>query len=110
MEMRRHFDECNLINYFNLAIDRQDMKHFQDEIFYRAIEIAAKNIANYILENHLNDILEQISPQAIANMSIAEAGAAVNETLHKKLPDKILEIERRTVYQRKLFGRLERIR
>lgn len=48
------------------------------------------------------------------NMAIAEAGAAINETLHKKMPDKILEIEKRTtetqVYQRGLLGGMRRIR
>ncbi len=45
-------------------------------------------------------------------MAVAEAGAAVNETLHKKMPDKILEIVREAdpvVLQRGIFGGLTRL-
>lgn len=41
----------------------------------------------------------------------AEGGAAINETLHKKLPDKILEIEKTKteIYQKGIFGGLRKI-
>jgi len=76
------------------------------------ISQVSKVIADYIIEKHFDEILQKVSPEAIANMAIAEAGAAVNETLHKKMPDKIVEIEKRSteVYQRGLLGGLKRIK
>lgn len=58
------------------------------------------------------EILEKVTPAAIATMAIAEAGAAVNETLHKKMPDKIIEIEKRSqeVWMQPFFGYFKRIK
>ena len=73
---------------------------------------AASKIADYIIAHHLPEILEKISPDAIATMTIAEMGAAVNETLKAKLPDKIVHIEHPAmtrIYQKGVFGGLKRI-
>ena len=96
---------------FEVLVSREDTLMMGDAIFARAVELVAEQLAKDILENNYAEIMERISPQAIANMVIAEAGAVVNETLHKKLPDKILEIEKRTteVYQKGLLGGLKRI-
>lgn len=76
------------------------------------IREAGSKVADHIIAHHLPEILEKISPDAIANMAIAEAGAAVNRTIKEKLPDKIVEVVRREkphVYQNGLLGGLKRI-
>ena len=92
------------------VLSRFDMKGEQMQL--AILRETSRLVADHIIAHHLPEILEKISPDAIANMSIAEAAAAVNETLHKKLPAKIMEIERRSpaqVYQRGLLGGLKRI-
>lgn len=71
-------------------------------IFQETVRQVAEIIAKQVLEDKLTEILEKVTPQAIANMAIAEAGAALNETLHKKMPDKIIEIEKRSTELRHL--------
>lgn len=56
----------------------------------------ADRVADEIVKQHLPSIIASLDQQAIANMTIAAAGAKVNETLNKKMPDKILEINRET--------------
>lgn len=87
------------------------MRHGGQEILRTAIELAAKELSEQFLKEHGQDILKAIDPVAVSNMAIAEAGAAVNETLKKKLPDKIEHIvEKETqVYQRGFFGGLKRV-
>ena len=73
-------------------------------------EIACKVADRYVAEN-FQEIIKNISPEAIANLTVAECGARIRETLEKKIPDKVLEIERtRTeVYQRGIFGGVKRV-
>lgn len=75
------------------------------------LDVIANTIAKEIIKYHLPEILEKISPEAIANMTIASAGAKINETLSKKIPDKILHAEttRTEIYKSGLFGGLKRI-
>lgn len=82
------------------------------EILSRAIDAAASAIAERFLADHLQDVLAMLNPEAIANLAVADAAGAIRETLHKKLPDKILEVVRteREVYQRGVFGGMRRIR
>lgn len=80
-----------------------------DEMIMREV---AKQIANKIVEESFGDIVAYIDPKAIANMAIASAGAKINETLNKKMPDKILEIKTKgdtEVWQRGIFGGMKRI-
>jgi hypothetical protein len=94
------------VNYENFMMQNATI------IATEAIRLAAKQIAEDLIKEHYQEIIAGINPVAISNMAIAEAGAAVNETLHKKLPDKILEIERNhtEIYQKGAFGGLKRIR
>lgn len=83
-----------------------------DDMCEAIIRNAGAKVADHIIANYLPEILEKISPDAIANMAIAEAAAAVNQTLKQKMPDKIVEIVRREspqVYQKGLLGGLKRI-
>jgi hypothetical protein len=92
---------------YNVFVAQEECIMLENAIRTEVVELVARQITNDILSNNYNEILSKISPEAIANMAIAEAGAAVNETLHKKLPDKILEIHKTDtrVYQRGLLGR-----
>ena len=72
---------------------------------------AIKQIAARYVEEHYQEIAALLDPQALANLTVAEAAAQVNKTLREKLPDKILEVERTTreVYQRGLLGGLKKL-
>jgi Mg/Co/Ni transporter MgtE len=96
---------------YEISIEQEEILNLCESIKSRTIELVAQQLANDILANNYNEILSKISPEAIANMAIAEAGAAVNETLKKKLPDKILEIEKHDtrVYRRGILGGVTRI-
>ena len=82
-------------------------------IISQAIDKISDEVATQVIKHHLPEILEKISPEAIANMTIASAGEKINTTLNKKLPDKILEvtneITKTQIYQKGLFGGLKRI-
>jgi len=96
---------------YEISIEQEEILNLSESIRGRTIELVAQQLANDIIANNYNEIMSKISPEAIANMAIAEAGAAVNETLKKKLPDKILEINKTDtqVYQRGLLGGLHRV-
>jgi hypothetical protein len=79
---------------YTLRFSRRDVMAFDDSVISLALEEAAKKIAADYLARHGAEVLAKISPDAVASMAIAAAGAAVNETLQRKLPDKV--IERRT--------------
>lgn len=64
----------------------------------------------YVAEN-FKEIVEGISPEAIANLSIAESAAKIRETLEKKIPERVMTIEktRREVWKRGLLGGMSRV-
>lgn len=111
MQVNTYHDPMHMGEVYNCFVGREDFAIMGQAIQERVIEMVASQMAKDILENNYNEILENISPVAIANMTIAEAGAAINETLHKKMPDKIRDVEtiRTQVYQRGVFGGLKRI-
>lgn len=71
----------------------------------------AHEIAMRIVEEKFQEIMAAIDPQAIANLTVANAAAKINDTLKKKIPDKIVEIHKtnREVYQRGLLGGVKRV-
>lgn len=76
-------------------------------------EIASAVAARFVAE-HFQEICALINPQAIANMSVADAAAQISETLRRKLPDVVREIhhhhtEPGAILQRGIFGGLKRI-
>ena len=81
--------------------------HLEQEIMYQI----AKQVADKFLIDHYQEIAEKISQEAIATLSVAEAGAKIRETLEKKIPDKILEVvsEKTKIFQRGIFGGMTRI-
>lgn len=84
-----------------------DMRHFGEGLM-REI---AKQIAERFVAENFTEIAAQLDPQAIANLSVAEAGAQLSKTLKEKIPDKIMQYhtEHTTVLQRSVFGGLKRL-
>jgi|SRR5579864_1164724 len=76
------------------------------------IERISKAIADRWVTEHYQEVAARISQDAVALLSVAEAGAKIRESLEKKLPDKIVEIARTKteMYQRGVFGSITRIR
>jgi len=111
MNISKRNDPNTMADIIEVSVKQEDYINMGQAVVFRTVEIVAERLAKDILENNYAEIMGKISPEAIANITIAEAGAAVNETLHKKFPDKILEIEKRTteVYQKGLLGGLKRI-
>jgi predicted HAD superfamily phosphohydrolase YqeG len=111
MHITEEFNHSTMGKQYRIAVEQEELFAFGESIKKRNIELVADQLATDILANNYNEIMSKISPEAIANMAIAEAGAAVNDTLKKKLPDKILEIEKHDtqIYQRGLLGGMTRI-
>lgn len=93
-------------------VDAAESEAIGNEIVRRTIETVSDAIAELFLGDHLQDVLTMLNPEAVANLAVADAAGAIRETLHKKLPDKVLEVVRteREVYQRGVFGGMTRIR
>jgi hypothetical protein len=111
MRIIKESNPCQNGYMYNVFVSQDECIMLENAIRTEIVEQVAKQISIDILANNYSEILSKISPKAIANMAIAEAGAAVNETLKKKLPDKILEIHKTDtqVYQRGLLGGVTRI-
>lgn len=118
VEIRRYYnmnmestDDLTGGRTINVSVSNRDMLGTEDAIRSRIIELVAQQLAIDILENDYVQIVSKISPEAIANMAVAEAGAKINELLNSKLPDKIQFIEKNTtqVYQKGIFGNLRRV-
>jgi hypothetical protein len=115
----RGAEDFNPVFRVGVAIQEQAfMDVIGTEIWRTAIDMVAQQVANHIMENHLPEIMDKISVQAIANMSVAQAGAEINTTLKRELPQlkqAILnthqkEIIRETqVYEKGFFGGVRRI-
>lgn len=90
-----------------VAISSMDTMRLGEQV----LRLAAEKIADEWVKQHGAEVMALIRPEAIASMTMAEAADTVNETLHKKLPDKVLEVVRteREVWQRGVFGGLRRI-
>ncbi|EGD47124.1 hypothetical protein Cpap_1516 [Ruminiclostridium papyrosolvens DSM 2782] len=95
MKMEQYYDAATSKDVYVTKISEQEKyQNLYEPIMLTVIEKVAHQIACDILEKNYSEIVSKISPDAIANMAIAEAGAKIHETLNKKLPDKILEIEK----------------
>ena len=81
------------------------LKTASSEILCRIVAAIAER---YVAE-HYQEIVALIDQQAIATLAVAEAGAKIRETLERKIPDKVLEVERTVLARRGLFGGIRRI-
>jgi len=76
----------SLNNTISVTLQDLTVNFFQEQFRLEVCRIAAEK---YVKENY-NEIIKGIDPVAISNMTIAQAGAKVNETLNKKMPDKVI--------------------
>jgi hypothetical protein len=99
-------DEMSGGDVFSVVINHSDRTNISEDVYKRVVELVAQQIATDILENDYSEIVAKISPEAIATMALAESGAKIHETLQKKLPDKVMMIEKNTthVIRKGLFG------
>lgn len=98
---------------FTLSLTRLDTSRLMDTVLERAIQMTAEHIAAVWVEQHQQELLAKLDPQAVANLAVAAAGGAIRDILGKKLPDVVQHHHHRDppeVYQRSVFGGLRRIR
>lgn len=112
METRFVRSNEKLGGVFETFVSHEDMAfNMPLQIHELVMQEVSKLLSAEIVKTKGQEIIARIDPQAIANMTIAESAAAINETLHKKMPDKIMEIvktERETI-ERGFFGGIKRI-
>lgn len=111
MESSAYRDGARAATVVSVMFDAKDEQFYLKLTMERAIEKVAQAVADQFLADHQQEILKYLDPQAIANLAVADSAAGVREALHKKLPDKIVEVVRTesAVYQKGLFGGLKRI-
>ena len=111
MKIRTTENLNNKSQLYNVEVLQDEFIYLEQAIKQRTVELVAQEITKYIIQNKFNEIMKCISPEAIANMCIAESGAKIKDILDKKLPDKVVEIEKinTQIYQRGLFGGMTRI-
>lgn len=78
-------------------------------IYEEVIRKVSDKIAQKFIAKDGQKVYKALDPQAIANLTVAEAGRSIKEMLDKKLPDKIVEVVKKEVYQRGIFGGIRRI-
>jgi hypothetical protein len=107
-DLRWEHDPLSRKTHLQLAFESHT---FAMNVMERVVAEIAQQAATKFIEEHYPEIASKIDPQAIANLAIAAAGAKINETLHKKMPDVIREVVRKetVVYERGIFGGIRRI-
>jgi hypothetical protein len=108
LKMEIHDDYGNNDKIFSFRTGMPEF--FTQAVAEEMVREMAKQMATEYVKDHFKEIMERISPEAIANVAIAEAGAEIHTTLQKKLPDRIDRIVETEVYQKGVFGGIKRIR
>jgi hypothetical protein len=111
MEIKTRLDDYDTKRRFQATIEERE---FAEGLLPAIFDKIADKLADQIILELGPEIMKRLDPQAIANLTIAAAAAKVNETLNKKMPDKILETVRTEtqtrIFQRGLFGGVREIR
>ena len=110
MEIERMMNTEGMGDTYRVKVDRVEvMLNHMPHLIYSEM---AKLIAERYVADHFQEIVSLIDQKAIATLSVAESAAKIRETLEKKLPDKILEIEkvRTEIYQKGILGGITRIK
>jgi adenosine/AMP kinase len=96
IKMSVHKDGPEARTHFVASVNDLAMflNKYSPEIINKVITKISEAIAAEFVLQYGPEIMARIDPQAIANMTIAAAGAKVNETLQKKFPDKVVEVVR----------------
>jgi hypothetical protein len=96
---------------YQLTVEAAESQEMGRAILREMVERVAEHLAAEYLETHGAELLTQINADAVANMAIAEAGAAVNDTLKKTYAERVVHVPGdREIYQRGIFGGLRRLR
>lgn len=108
MRLFSQSSEHNLNKVISVEYSPQDVSGHMSDVIYGKI---AHLIAERFVDENYQEIIKHVDMQAVANMTVAAAGAKIHETLQKKLPDKIMEIHKTNtqVYQRGWLGGIKRI-
>lgn len=107
METRTYVNPARMTKHFDVSLPQDELAHMvHHEIAERVVEKVATAVSDYIIHNHFQEIIKGIDIQAISNIAVAEAGAKINETLSRKLPDKVMVIEK----TRERLSRLDLLR
>lgn len=111
MKTKQRINQCSNERIIEMTYDPIEFTNSK-QFLENVLRITADKISDELIKNHLPEILEKISVEALANMTIAQAGAEINRTLKEKIPDKIfnIETEKTVVYQRGIFGGLKRVK
>lgn len=81
-----------------------------ESMAYAVLKLAAEKIAEAWVSENYQAVVANIKPEAVATLICAESAAAINKTLKENIPSKVLEVVKKEVYQRGLFGGITRIR
>ncbi len=95
----------------NTIISVRPREFMTHELMMETISRIADGIAERFIKENYAEIAKALDPVALANLAMADAGAKINETLNKKMPDKIMEVTR-TVHktiERGFFGGISRV-
>lgn len=98
---------------FEVFVSAMETDYMGKAIAEQVIHLIAEHVAAVYVEEHATEILAKINPEAVAAMAIAEAGAALNDTLKKQHADRVVRVPvpgETQVYQKGIFGGLRRLR
>ncbi len=91
--------------------------HIEDSLFreqsvaIRLVEEAVREVVKRWVDENYTEVVKGMDQQAIANLAVADAAAAVGKAIREKIPDKVLHVEGPgAVYQRGILGGLRKIR
>lgn len=102
IEVTSHSIGNNRAYHCSMLLDQGQFRLLGTQLFSAALKLAAEKIADKLVEEHYQEISKNIDPQAIANLSIANAAAKTRELLDQKLPERVEKAVE--VYHTGLFG------
>lgn len=84
---------------------------FLRSLIMKTLELAATKIAEKFVAERGQEIIAAMDPQAIANLAVANSGAAIAAELKKEGATKtrVVEHVKHEIYQRGVFGGLKKL-
>lgn len=107
MRVSQHFDHIEREQVVSVRFGEAEQSMIGRAVYDRAIDIAAQKIAEIFIEQHAQDVLAAVKPDAVATLVAAEAAASIREVIHKKFPDNV--VTKREVWQRGIFGGMSKL-
>lgn len=84
MKVNKESQDQSMSVIYSVEVLSVDCMHMVENIQAVIVEKLADQIAKDILEKHYVEIMENVSPVAIANLAIARVGARIADTLDNK--------------------------